>query len=518
MADETKPTPEADQASDQPQPTGEAPSSEASPTPEDEATQTPAPEAPDADADAGAETETGEDEERLDQNVSIEEAGPARKKITIEVPAARIADKLSENLQQLQEEAVLPGFRRGRAPMRLIEKRFGSDVRTEVKNQVLSESFSQVVEDEELRIIGEPDIKNMDELELPEDGDFQFEVEVEVTPEFELPDLEGLEIRKKPTEVTDEQVTAEIDRYCEMQGELKAVDGEAEAGDYLTADVEVRNEAGEVVDTVSQATIRVPDPKGQTQGRGAVAGIIIEDLGPQAIGRTAGDTLTLETTGPKQHENEALREKPVTLEVRISRVERMTPAQVSDILAALGMETEDELRDQIKANLGQRAEAEQQQDMHRQVHEAILEKVDFELPQDLSERQTQRIQQRRAIDMMYRGASQQDIEEQMAELRSASAEEAQRELKLFFVLNKYAEAEDVQVSEHEVNGRLAMMALQQGRRPEKFREELARSGRLEQLHIQLREQKVIDKILEHANITEAQPGESTDDKASEDAS
>jgi trigger factor len=116
------------------------------------------------------------------------------------------------------------------------------------------------------------------------------------------------------------------------------------------------------------------------------------------------------------------------------------------------------------------------------------------------------------MEMMYQGGSQQDIEEAMAELRASSADEANRELKLFFVLDKYAEKFDVDVSEGEVNGRIAQMAVQSGRRPEKMRQEMARSGRLEQLFIQLREQKAIEKILEDADVTEVE-GEKKADKA-----
>ena len=105
--------------------------------------------------------------EKLEQTVNIEDAGPARKKITIEIPDARINEKIDGNLNDLQTEAVLPGFRRGRAPMRLIEKRFGTDVRNEAKTQLMAESYQQVIEENELRVIGEPDIKDIDNIKLP---------------------------------------------------------------------------------------------------------------------------------------------------------------------------------------------------------------------------------------------------------------------------------------------------------------------------------------------------------------
>jgi len=217
--------------------------------------------------------------------------------------------------------------------------------------------------------------------------------------------------------------------------------------------------------------------------------------------------VTVEATGPKQQENESLRGDELALGVKINKVERMEKSPVEDVARVLGFDNEDEFREQIKQSLQERAEQRQQTAMRNQVTDAIIEKAEFDLPEGLSGRQTERILQRRAMEMMYQGASQQDIDEAMAELRTASEEEAQKELTLFFILNKYAEQFDVDVSEGEVNGQIAQIAVQQGRRPEKMRQEMARSGRLEQLFIQLREQKVIDQILADAEIVEVEPEE-----------
>lgn len=446
---------------------------------------------------------TGEAEDRLEQEVTIEEAGPARKKITIEIPAARIADKLSENFDQLQSEATLPGFRRGRAPARLIEKRFGADVRNEVKSQLLSESYSQAVEENELRVIGEPDIKDLESLELPEEGPLQFEVEVEVAPEFELPDLTGLEIKKQKVELSEDDVAKEIERYKEMAGSLQTVEGQCEPGDYLTADVEVCDSEGEVVETHQAINVYVPGES--RKYKGVVAGILVEDLGHKLEGHGPGETVRIEATGPRQHENEKIREQPITIDVKIGRAERMVDATVEEVLEKVGMASEEELREQVRQNMEARAEQQQKSDMHKQVTDAIVDRIDFDLPEGLSQRQAQRIQQRRAMEMMYQGASQQDIEEQIAELKSASEDEARRELKLFFVLNKVADEFDVEVSENEVNGRIAQMAIQSNQRPEKYRQEMAKSGQIEQLYIQIREEKAVEALIEKASIVEVEP-------------
>lgn len=443
--------------------------------------------------------------EKLAQEVKIEDAGPARKKITIEVPVERISDKISSNFDDLRADAVLPGFRRGRAPQRLIEKRFGKDVRKDVKTQLMAESYQQVVDDEDLRVIGEPDVGEIDEIELPDDGPFTFSFEVEIVPDFELPELTGIEVNKQKVEITDDQVDAELDRYCQMQGRMTAVDGAIQSEDYVAADVTIAAaDAGaddEPLDKKEGQNIYVPPAE---RGKGHVGGIIIDDLADQLTGKKAGDSVTLTARGPAQHENEDLREKELSITIDVTRVERLAKAKVEDMLPMLGFESEDELREQVKSSLSARAEAEQQADLHKQVTDKLVESVDFDLPQGLTGKQTERILQRRQLDLMYRGASPQDVEEQLAELRTASQAEAQHELKAFFILDKVAEKLGVEVDEAEVNGRIAQMAVQQNARPEKVRQEMARSGRLEQLFIQLREQKTLDRVLQDAKVNEVE--------------
>lgn len=440
------------------------------------------------------------DEERIDQQVTIEEVGPARKKLNIEIPADYIAKRIELSFADLREEASIPGFRRGKAPMSLLQKKFGNDVRSEVKSQLIGQSYAQIVEEKDLRVIGSPDIKDPDEIELPTDGPMSFSIEIEVAPEFELPDLEGIEIKKPLFEVTDEQVEAELTRYRDAQGNYQPVDGAAEHGDYLTADLTFKSTTGETIETREGAVVSVPGKS--RKFKGVLGGIIVEDLGKKLEGIKAGETRTVLTTGPKQHENEAIRDQEIAIDVTVQRVERIIPLELSELVTRFGFESEEEMRNELREQLGRRGEQEQQAALQSQVVDALLEKTDFELPEGMSARQAARVLQRRSMDLMYRGVSQQDIEENLAELRAASEEQARRDLKQFFILDKVAEKLEVEVGQSEVNGRIAQMAIQQNRRPEKLRDELARSGQIEQLYIQLRDEKAVDQLIEKASIEE----------------
>ncbi|GAB4187551.1 MAG: trigger factor [Phycisphaeraceae bacterium] len=456
------------------------------------------------------------EETKPEQTVTVEDAGPALKRITIELPESRIKDKIESMYKELRDDAVLPGFRRGRAPRRLLEKRFKSSLTQQLKSQLISESYAQAIEDERLDVIGEPEVKDIDKLEVPESGPFKFVVEVEIAPKVELPPFDQIKVNKPVYEVTDADVDQEIERYCERFGKpITVEDGGAEPGDYLSCDVVVL--AGKDAGDDAEKLIDSPDtyvlvPGKDRDDKGHVAGIVVDDLRKQLKGKKPGDTVTLSLTGPEGHENEKIKGQPITIKLAIKKIERVEPAPVEDLPGLLGVESVDELKSRIRQMIEQRREQNQRADMHNQVAEYLLENVKLELPKGVTGRQTARVLQRKQLELAYRGVPEEEIAQQIAELRESSEESAIRQLKLFFILDQAAKDLNVEVSENEINGRIAAMAYQQGRRPEKLRQEMYKQGQIEQLYLQVREQKVMDQILEKATITEVQADSESEDK------
>lgn len=450
--------------------------------------------------------ETSESETKPEQTVKVEDAGPALKRLTIELPESRIKAKIEDTFKNLSNDAVLPGFRKGRAPRRLLEKRFAESVQGDVKGQLLSESYTQAIEDEGLDVIGEPDVKDVESIEVPESGPMTYTVEVEITPDFELPKFDGIKVEKKTVEVTDDDVTAEIEQYRERYGQMSAVqDATVAEGDYVQSDVKVLADENAADD----AEVLHEHPGAYTlvhgqdkEFKGHVAGILIKDLGKQLAGKKIGDTVSISMTGPEGHENDAIKNQPITIRMALTHVHRLEPASVADLLPQFGMQSEDELRERLKTILEQRNEQTQQADMHKQVTEQVVDAVDLELPDGLKSRQINRALERRRMELLYSGKQPEEIEAELAESRSQGEAEAVRQLKTFFVLDKAAKELEVEVAENEINGRISMMAMQQQRRPEKLRNEMRQRGELEQLYLSIREQKTLDKIIEQATVTE----------------
>src|SRR5436305_7903722 len=130
---------------------------------------------------------TAVEEESYQYAVKVEDAGPATKRVSVEIPAERIQQKLAEQFKELRSQAAIPGFRPGHAPQKLIEKRFSADVKEQVRRSLVSESYEQAMEKNQLQPLGEPEFENAEKLDLPESGSLNYTFMVEIQPKIELP-------------------------------------------------------------------------------------------------------------------------------------------------------------------------------------------------------------------------------------------------------------------------------------------------------------------------------------------
>ena len=428
--------------------------------------------------------------------VDVEEVGTLRKKVTVKVPRGRIDAKYDEMFGELGRTAQVPGFRIGRAPRKLIEKRFGKEVSRDVRNAVIGESLGDAVEKTNLKTLGEPDL-DLEAIELPESGDMEYSFEVEVAPEFDLPDIKGVKVEKLTFEVNDERIDEYIEQLRLGRASFDKTGGAAAEGDVVLAGAKIIAEGLEPMDRPG-LTLRVAP--------GQIEGLPLVDLAKDLTGKKAGDTVSMTVKAPAAHPNESWREKQLTIELTLSEVRRRKLPKVDKELASqLGFDSLKDLRDAVADRMKTRLKAETQRSMREQVSRFLLDKTDFQLPEGLVNRQTANVLRRSEIDMMLRGVPREQIDSRLAELQAAAAQEAQRILKLSFILGKIAEEQEIEVEDDEVNARIAQMASSSGRRPERLRQELAQDGSLEQVRISLRDDKVLDKILADAKIVEVAP-------------
>jgi len=438
----------------------------------------------------------------VSNTVKIEDVGPCRKRISIDIPAEAVNDQMETAFAAVSGEVSIPGFRKGHAPRRLVEKRYGSYVKDETKQRLISQAYQEAVSENDLKVLSQPSSEAMDAIEIEPGQPVHFEIDVEVMPEFELPELKGIKVLKPDSTLPEGLVDEEIKKIAINEGSLDERE-DSDRGDYLSGHAVMTDAEGAEHYNIEGAVVQIPEEGDE----GMILGVIVPDFAKQIGTPKVGDKVTVSLKGPENHEVEDIRGKDLTIEYEVNNVYRIVPAVITDLVAKYGFNDEEQLREMVTNQLQQRAEVKQQSVMRQQISKYLADNTEFELPEGLTAQQAARNLERRRMELMYRGVDPKEIEQQMAQLRSASAESARNELKQFFILGKAAEKLEVQVEEPEINARITQMAMQQGKRPEQVVEELQKSGQAQTLLQQIREHKTIDSILNDAEIEEVSADE-----------
>jgi trigger factor len=390
------------------------------------------------------------EEQEYQYSIKVEDAGPATKKVVVEIPKDRIDQKLQEQFKELRQQAAIPGFRPGHAPQKLVEKRFSNDVKEQVRRALISESYEQAVKKNELQVIGEPEFDNPDAIQLPESGNLSYSFQVEVQPDIKLPDLANLKVKKPKIEVTEENVNQAMQNLREQQGILVPVeDRGVENRDQLIADIRIKLDGNVVAEQRDGQLVSRP---------GRINGIDVTDLDKQLQGQKGGETRSFKVKVADTHPNEQVRGKEVEIEVALKDIKKLELAEITpEFLQDLGFDNEQQLRDALREQMVERINMDVANAMREQVYKFLLENTPIDLPTKLSDRQASRVVNRRAVDLMMRGIPREQIESNVERLRHGAKDEAVKELKLFFILERIATDQGVDVDEDELNGRIAIL-------------------------------------------------------------
>ncbi|MBL8746198.1 MAG: trigger factor [Phycisphaerae bacterium] len=436
----------------------------------------------------------------VEHKVTIEDAGPSRKRLRFTVPGKVVAEQIEQSLGALAMSASLPGFRPGHAPRRLIEKRFGSGVREEAKNQIIASAYSSAIKEHKISVIGDPEgNEELAKLALEPGKDMHFHVEVDVMPEFDIPSTDGLEVFKPTFTPSEKDVDDQINMLAVNEGSLEPRD-RAEPGDYCIGHGVMKDQEGKSLIDIEGAVIQIPPT--DRKGKGAILGVLVDDFGKQAGLPAANETITVKAKGPENHENEQVRGKDLTITFEVAQVQRIIPCPMDELLRKTGLPTEESLREAMMNRLKQRAVVEQQGAMRQQIARYLVEKVEVPLPQRLTARQSEANLARARMDLLHRGMDDLQIEERMAQLRAASAASAVRDLKLTFILARVAQTLQVQVNQDEVLGRIAQMAVERRVRPDQMRQELEKRNQIGFVVQQVRDHKTMDALLARAKVSD----------------
>ena len=424
--------------------------------------------------------------------VTVEDSGPCKKLIKITVPSDEIGAKIEESYKKLRESVDVDGFRKGRVPRKLLERRFGEKVIEEVKETAMGDACQKALDDNELTSIGEP---SFDNVEHGEDGDLSFEVTIEVKPQFDLPDYVGLKLKRARAEVSDQDLAEGLERIRMQRASLDPVEGgEVQAGDRVTADWEAT--CGDE-DVASEMDVPL-------QVAGRLMGPMQLDLVACLQGAKAGETREGDVTFAQSHPTEKYRGQAGRISIAVKDIRRPVAPELSDDFAKeLDFDSIDELKDVVRSQLASRKQRELQEDLERQISDQLLESIVVELPEDLVKRQASDLLMRQQLRMRHEGEADDQIEERTGQMQAASEEAAERQFRMFFIHERIAEKEKIFITENDVENRIGQLANSYRLSVQQMRNYLEERNGLSQLRIQMREERVMGLLLSKADIQDA---------------
>jgi trigger factor len=424
---------------------------------------------------------------------TIEELGPTRVRMAIEVPWGDLDHAFGEVYKELGKQVRVPGFRPGKVPNRVLDQRIGRPVVLEqVVQHAIPEVYSEVVRENQVRVLGQPDI----EVTRLEDNDtLAFTAEVDVAPQLTLPSLENLAVTVEDVEVTDEEIDQQVSVMRERFGMLTGVERPAEDGDFVSIDLEASLD-GKVLED------------GSTTGMSyeVGSGSLMEGLDDAVRGLSAEESKTFTTallSGP-----DAGKDAEVTVTVRSVKTKDLPELDDDFAQTASEFDTLAELRDDVRTRLGRTKVLGQGAQARDKLVEHLLEIVEVPVPDNLVEREIewrnrafeQELQQAGMDwDSFLQISGGQSREEYDAEQRK-TVEEAVRTQ---FILDAIADAREVTVDNDDLSAQIMAQAQRSRMSPEQYAQQLQQGGNIQEFVADVRRTKTLAQLLEETTITDA---------------
>ncbi|MEZ6055911.1 MAG: trigger factor [Planctomycetaceae bacterium] len=430
----------------------------------------------------------------MELGVEIQDVGPCMKHVKVTVPRAEIDKVLETEVSGLLDKAEVPGFRPGRVPEALIRKRFKTELAEKVKQQVLMLSLDQLSKDNKLDPINEPTL-DVDGIEIPEEGDFEYEFDVEVRPQFDLPEYKGLTIERPVREVSDDDVAEYTEAYLEQYAELVPVDEPAQAGDQVIVDV-VFEQDGKLVQKFDELSVRVRPTL-------RFHDVEIADFDKLIVGAKADDVREVEVTVSMESNKISMRGTTLQAKFTILDVKRLQRPELNEeFFTRIGIESEEALQGEFRSMLNRQVTYAQRQSTRSQVLEKITSAADWDLPEELVNKQVENAMRRETLELRQSGFTTPQIRAKEAELRQKSLSTTRKNLKEHFVLDRIANEEGIEVNYQDIDTEISIMAMQNGENYRRVRARLEKSGMIENLEAQIRERKAVDVVLKHAKFVD----------------
>ncbi len=424
-------------------------------------------------------------------SVQVEKLEKSMAKLTIEVSAEEFNAAIDKAYKKNRNRIAMPGFRKGKAPRAMIEKMYGAGIFYEdAANIIIPDAYENAAKESELEIVSQPEIA-VEQIE--KDKTFIFTATVATKPEVTLGDYKGIEVEKKTAEVTDEELTAEIDRVRESNSRMITVDDRAtQDGDTVVIDFD-----GYVDGEQFQG--------GKAENYTLVLGShsFIDNFEDQLVGKNIGDEVEVNVTFPEKYQAEELQGKPAVFKVKINEIKVKELPELDDDFAqdVSDFDTLDEYKNDLKSKLLENKEAALKREKEETVIGKIIDNAQMEIPEPMVDMQTRQMAQEFAQRIQSQGLSLEQYmqftgmtqQKMLDELKPQALKRIQSRL----VLEAVVAAENIEISDEDVNKEIEEMAAMYQMEADKFKE-LVGDNEKKQISLDLAVQKAVDLVVDSA--------------------
>ena len=421
-------------------------------------------------------------------NVKNVEKENGSAKVTVEIAKDEFQTALDKAYAKLRKDIMIPGFRKGKAPRKFVERMYGSQVFYEdAVSEVFPAIYEAAIIKQELKAVGQPSVTDM---QTPEDGSVVLTVSTELYPEVTLGEYKGIEVPKESVSISKAEVDAELSRMQERNARIETVDREAKTGDTVVLDFE---------GFVDGKPFDGGKAEGYTLTLGS--GAFIPGFEDQIVGKSIGEEFDVNVTFPEHYQAENLAGKPAVFKCKLHELKGKELPDVDDefVKDVSEFDTLDEYKADIKSKLEKAAADEASTNLDNALVDAVISKMTAEVPQVMYQRRIDDIVREwsarnriRVEDYLkYTGAT-------MDQFRANFTEVAKRQVDLRLALEKIAELENITVSDEDLEKEYADMAEQYKMDVEKVKAAVP----AEAVKNDLRIEKALDLVRDSAKIEE----------------
>ena len=412
--------------------------------------------------------------------------------IEITVPVDEIARETDRVVADIQQKAKLPGFRPGKAPASLIRSKFSKQVRDDVLENLLPKFFRQKVEEEHLEVVGRPNVKD---VHFHEGEPLRFKAEFEVAPEIELKDYRGVTIHYSEPQVTDEDIAKRLEEIREQKSQFVNVEPRAIVdGDYAVVTLDSLSGVDQAIHQ-DEVVLHVGDPD-------TMAG-----FSEALLGMSPEEEKEFQVTYPEDFGQERLASKTVRFRAKLTTIRNKELPELNDEFAQdLGdYRTLDDLREAVRKAIFQEREYGAQQKAKDELIDKLIETHEFPVPEAYIERQIESQLENQFRELAERGIDPTKLKIDWSKLKEAQRPKALHDVKASLLVDKIAEREAIAPTNDEVDAEVQRIAKQQREPVAAVRKKLQKDGILSRIAYQIRSNKTLNFLFEHARKEAGEP-------------